>query len=188
MTSHGKSIFSSLKTAAKKAPHPSSKDDHSLSNAIAAVHIENSRILSCVDRLIKDESGIEYPEKDQETHDNRQDASDVVQVIPRELTAIELALQDSPVRSVSSSTAAILPYEVGFTNHSSNEGSMSILFPAERPRATFFLRNLSKPTVRIELPEAGYCFSSTLQLVSGHRLLFKELPPLSSTPGSLATT
>ncbi|KAG0314274.1 hypothetical protein BGZ97_009448, partial [Linnemannia gamsii] len=187
MNTRGKSVLTSLKTAAKKALRPSSESDHSLSNAIAAVHIENSRILNRVGRFVKDEPSIEDPDV-HETIDNRQGDSSNVQAISEESTTSELTIQDTPLQSISSSTPTILPSEEGLASHSPNEVSLPILSPAEQPHKEFFLRNLVKPIFRPALPKVGHRFSSTIQLAFAYHLLPREQTSLSPTLRPIATT
>ncbi|KAG0380567.1 hypothetical protein BGX24_007254 [Mortierella sp. AD032] len=59
MTSEGRSTFNKLKTSAKKALFPTNKADTSLSNAVAAIHVENSRIINRFGRFAKDEPALD---------------------------------------------------------------------------------------------------------------------------------
>ncbi|KAK3833263.1 MAG: hypothetical protein J3R72DRAFT_231923 [Linnemannia gamsii] len=63
MTSEGRSTFNRLKTSAKKALFPTNKADTSLSNAVAAVHVENSRIINRFGRFAKDEPALDDSEE-----------------------------------------------------------------------------------------------------------------------------
>ncbi|KAG0293397.1 hypothetical protein BGZ96_002865 [Linnemannia gamsii] len=111
MTPSGKSVFTGIKTAAKKALRPSSKNDHSLPNAIAAIHVENSRILNRVGRFVKDQPGIEDPEEtDQEffqqgsTLTTRREHQDVPIQSSGYSTINELDVHYAPIQSINYST------------------------------------------------------------------------------------
>ncbi|KAF9329902.1 WD_REPEATS_REGION domain-containing protein [Linnemannia elongata] len=63
----GTSVFSSLKTAAKKAFRPSSEGDYSVANAVAAFHVDQTSILNGLGRFSISEPSIEDPDNNDAT-------------------------------------------------------------------------------------------------------------------------
>ncbi|KAF9140316.1 hypothetical protein BGX30_006725, partial [Mortierella sp. GBA39] len=84
-TLRGTSVFFSVKTAAKKALRPSSKGDYSVTNAVAAVHVDQTRTLNRLGCFAKDGPSIEDPDKD-----------DATTVSPGETIIAGLAVQEAP--------------------------------------------------------------------------------------------
>ncbi|KAG0380569.1 hypothetical protein BGX24_007256 [Mortierella sp. AD032] len=67
ITAAGRKVMDKLKNFAQKATNPTSKNDHRLSNGIAAIHIGNSRILNSVGRFVKNKPGIDDSENNEES-------------------------------------------------------------------------------------------------------------------------
>ncbi|KAG0278533.1 hypothetical protein BGZ95_003756 [Linnemannia exigua] len=163
MTPKGKAVFAKLENSAKRALHPSTKYDYSVVNAIAAVHVENSRILNQVGYFALDGATITYSSEDLGSHNGSQGSSENSSAKPRVRGFSNLASHEASVQLDSSSPTATPREETGKTELSLTAGSVS-------PNS------------------AGHRFTSTLQLAFGQHLLSKKPSPSTSTSGLHVTS
>ncbi|KAG0271394.1 hypothetical protein BGZ95_000799, partial [Linnemannia exigua] len=211
MTPEGRSTFNKLKTSAKKALSPANRADTSLSNAVAAIHVESSRILNRFGRFARDES----------TLDVSKDTKASTQVMTMATTPDPFqAAAPQPRRSRAVSDQSISPRTA--TNLSavdpgtlqqrrsraaSTQSSGNRAFPnldasakfinffisskptvpqpvLKQPNNSIFSHNISKPFFRTPLPKLGNRFNSTLQLAFGLYLLPQRPSSSQTTPKS----
>ncbi|KAG0271483.1 hypothetical protein BGZ95_000701 [Linnemannia exigua] len=164
MTSRRKSAVTTIKTATQKFLRPSSKDNHSLPNGVAAIHFETCKILNRVSGFVKDElSAYDSP------------------AAPVEEVVVGLIVQEAPDLATISSTTTTSSSDTGEGTFALAR-SVSLQSSTQKPRQVITLRNVGKPMFRTSLPEFGRRFSSTLQLAYSHRLL----PKKSSSPPPIA--
>ncbi|KAG0197723.1 hypothetical protein BGX33_000390, partial [Mortierella sp. NVP41] len=179
MAPKGKSVFIKVKNFAKRALRPSTKDDYSVVNAIAAVQVENSKIFIRTGRFAPYGPIINAPREVLGSSDSRGCSKDSL-AIPGD-QGPNLASRDAPDQSDSPSPATTPSEETGNIKHSLTTGSAS-------PNYTTFSQNVPKPVFRTALPKAGERFTSTLQLAFGQHLLSKYLLPSAPTSGLLVTS
>ncbi|KAG0296085.1 hypothetical protein BGZ96_010249 [Linnemannia gamsii] len=168
MTPKGKSVFAKLKNSAKRALHPSTKYDYSVVNAIAAVHVENLRILNRAGCFAPDGAIIDDSGENLGSHNGSQDGSKNSSATPRDQSPSNLASRDASDQ-LDSSSPTTTPSE-------------------ETENTTTFFQNVPKPVFRVALPKAGHRFTSTLQLAFGQHLLSKNPSPSTSTSGLHVTS
>ncbi|KAG0367902.1 hypothetical protein BGX24_003054 [Mortierella sp. AD032] len=116
MTPKGKSVFAKLKNSAKRALHPSTEYDYSVVNAIAAVHVENSRILNRAGCFALDGAIIDDSVEGLGSHNGSQGASDNSSATPRDQGSSNLASRDASVQSDSSSPTTTPSEKTGNTD------------------------------------------------------------------------
>ncbi|KAF9084975.1 hypothetical protein BGX29_002249, partial [Mortierella sp. GBA35] len=180
MTPKGKSVFNKLRNSAKRALHPSTKDDYSVVNAIAAVQVENSRILIRAGRFAPDGPIIDAPGEPLGYSDSR-GCSKNSSATPGDQGTNNLTSRDAPDQSDSSLPATTASEETGNISRSLTTGSISSNY-------TTFSHNVPKPVFRVALPKAEDRFTSTLQLAFGQHLLSKYPLPSVPTSGLLVTS
>ncbi|KAF9537323.1 hypothetical protein EC957_008481 [Mortierella hygrophila] len=167
MTPKGKSVFNKLRNSAKRALHPSTKDDYSVVNAIAAVQVENSKILIRASRFTPDGPIIDALGKALGYSDSR-GCSKNSWATSGDQGTNNLAPRDAPDRSDSSLPTTTASEETGNICRSLTTGSTSSTYVTQRAlpptRQTTFSQNVPKPVFRVALPKAGDRFTSTLQL------------------------
>ncbi|KAF9122192.1 hypothetical protein BGX30_002143, partial [Mortierella sp. GBA39] len=183
-------IFVKLKNSAKRALHPSTKDDHSVVNAIAAVHVEISRILNRAGHFAPDGPIINDQGEDLGSHNGSQGGSKNFSATPRDQGPNSFASRDAPVQSDSSSPTTTPSEETRNTDRSSAAGSVLPNSVAQKvpTRQTIFSQNVAKPVFRVALPKVGLRFTSTLQLAFGQHLLSKNPLPSAPISGLLVTS
>ncbi|KAF9900904.1 hypothetical protein EC991_006736, partial [Linnemannia zychae] len=163
ITSRGKSVFNSIKTAAKKAPNPSTKGDYSLSNALAAVHIESVKTLNQVGCFVKDEPGMDDLES---SHGSLGNPS----ATPGGEALTRLAVQEPPTQPTTSGSTTTSSSSTVVTSPKTAVRTK----PFQEYHKAVILHSVAKPVFRTSMPKVGRRFTSTLQLAYAHHLLPKK--------------
>ncbi|KAF8942246.1 WD_REPEATS_REGION domain-containing protein [Haplosporangium gracile] len=169
MTPKSKSVFNKLENSAKRALRPSTKDDYGVVNAIAAVHVENSRILIGARRFVPDGPIIDAPREVLGYGDSQGCSKDSL-ASPGDQGPNNLASRDAPEQSDSPLPTATPSEETENINSSLTTGSASPNYAAQQAlpstRQGTFSQNVPKPVFRVVLPKVGDSFTSTLQLAT----------------------
>ncbi|KAG0373303.1 hypothetical protein BGX24_011881 [Mortierella sp. AD032] len=190
-TPKSKSVFNKFKSFAKKVSRPSTKDDYSVVNAIAAVQVENSRILNRAGRFVPDGPIIAAPG---ETlgHSDSQGCSKDFSAMPGVQLPKNLTSRDAPDQSDNLLLVTTASEEMEDINRSLTTVSTSFNYTTQQTlppaRQMTFSQNVPKPVFRVALPEAGDSSISTLQLAFGLHLLSKNPLPSASISELLVTS
>ncbi|OAQ22734.1 hypothetical protein K457DRAFT_131065 [Linnemannia elongata AG-77] len=131
MSPKGKSVFKKLRNSAKRDPHPSTKDDYSMLNGIAAVKVENSRTLIRTSRFVPDGPIINASREALGYSDSR-GCSKNSSATPGDQGTNNFASRDAPDQSGSFLPATTAGEETGIISRSLNTGSTSSTNLAQR--------------------------------------------------------
>ncbi|KAG0373480.1 hypothetical protein BGX24_011644 [Mortierella sp. AD032] len=176
MTTQGISAPVSLMAAAKKALNPFAMNDRSVFNALAAVHVDQFRVLNRVGRFVKDEPGMEDP--------NQECGATL---FPKEEAKPSCTIQRSIINPINSGATDDSCSGPGFISPVMTEKAPPDVLLNKRPHQPIFLHNLAKPFFRTPLPKPGSRFSSTHQLAFANRLVLKTQSTLIPSSFSLDT-
>ncbi|KAG0199108.1 hypothetical protein BGX33_011877, partial [Mortierella sp. NVP41] len=184
MIPKGISVFAQLIKSAKKALRPSANaEDFTLANGLAAVHIEQTRIMSRLGRFANDEPINNNLEHDQGTLPDTQRDSD-----PSEgQDPSPLAAQETPIQSNSSTPTTNAVDGPAVLSFVSIEKALPSLPATQQQYHAIFPHNVAKPFFRTPLPKLGNRFSSTLQLAFANHLSSKKVSPSTPAPGLVVT-
>ncbi|KAF9538169.1 hypothetical protein EC957_007121 [Mortierella hygrophila] len=182
ITPEGRLTLNRLNVCAKKAIEPCAKTDRTLSNAIAAIHLENSKIMGPV---------FVHPNK-QAPHRNGSVLGSSLAAAPARQITARCIDQKTPIQSTprfpqASSTQTTVPPSdtTGLINllllPTSVAPSPPVVQQKLPPIHKIFPNNIAKPVLRSSLPDLPFHFKSTRQLAFGLLLLAQD-PTSSSSP------
>ncbi|KAF9083323.1 hypothetical protein BGX23_011578, partial [Mortierella sp. AD031] len=191
ITLHGRQRFTQLKMFASKALHPSGKKGD-LINGLAAIQVEQTRILNRVGLFSLDEPITDGSGQDQDILILDRGDSPNLSTVPRQDTAASQEDTATLVETSSLSSLSILSTEsfqqTAIINFSSIPHNRSEITLVQQPFKSTFLDNIAPPFFRTPLSEVNKRFNSTLQLAFGrHILLTKKTSLPSPMPDSLST-
>ncbi|KAF9156777.1 hypothetical protein BGX20_004190, partial [Mortierella sp. AD010] len=200
ITPKGRQPFTQLMVSANKARRPSGKKG-SLTNGLAAIQVEQTRVMNWVGRFSLDERIIDDSRQDlipdrnispnlsvvpqQDTTSSQKDA-----MTPRKDTAAPqqdtAAFQEDTATLVETSMLSPQSLEqTAFTNFFSISHTPSETTLVQQSFKVIFLNNVAPPFFRVKLPEPNKRVSSTTQLAFAcHILLNRETSLPSPMPDS----
>ncbi|KAF9129907.1 hypothetical protein BG015_004084, partial [Linnemannia schmuckeri] len=200
ITLEGRDTLNRLNVFAKEAIEPFTKTDRTLSSAIAAIHLENSKILSPdfvhLNKQIphRNESGLGIslataPAGKPTTR--CVDPKTPIQLTRRSLSSLPVAQQPSSRPSLANVSQASNSQPIVYPGDAAEPTNFLVLPRSVAPSPSvvqqipplinkIFLDNIAKPVLRSSLPNLAFLFKSTHQLAFGLSLLTQD-PTLSSS-------